>query len=204
MAEQWRSVTATRRPTRARRRPPRLRERRPRRPPQSRPGSAVAGARGVELLDRSIEACPELVWTAPSRPRAELIRRSRALRPLHQSPGKPGLQRLRVRVAHSCRRVRQRPQTIAKAGVGWRLLVGARRVCPRRPGVADCAPRLLLGACCAGPSPLLGNLAHPTFLPHLAAALYVTVSKVRLGTRTVRTNRSAAKTHRRIHTAVPM
>jgi hypothetical protein len=183
---------------------PRSRSRINGRPPQGALGRGVSPRGRVEPLDCGIEARPELVWTAPSRPRAQLIWRSRALRTLDRSPGKPGVQRARVGVAHRGRRFRQRPQTRAKAGVRWRLLVGPRRVCPRRPRVADRAPRPLLRAYGAGPTPRLGNLAHPTFLPHITAALYATVPNRCLGTRTVRTDPSAAKPHRRTHTTVLM
>ena len=165
-------------------------------------GQAVAGAGCVELLDGCIEARPELVWTAPSRSgRSSYGGRARSepsigrqARPA--SSARACASRIAAAASDNDRRRARKP---ASGGAcSWARVASAH---------AERASRTALHVCSfapARPSPLLGNLAHPTFLPHPAAALYATVPNLRLRTRIVRTNRSAAKTHRRIHTAILM
>ena len=133
-------------------------------------GQAVACAGVVEPLDGGVKARPQLLRTASPGPRAQLVRRPRALRPFDRTPGKPGLQCPRMRRAHRVGRLRQRPQTIPKAGVGRRELVRAHRARPRGLGLTDSTPGVVLRAGGAGLTSRLGNLAHPPFLPHRAAA----------------------------------
>ena len=100
-------------------------------------GQFVAGAGLVELLHCGVEARPELGAPAAAGPRSQLVGRPCPLGVSDGPPRKSRVERSGMGVAHRGRRVSERSQSIAKPRVGRRLLVGAHRGAPRRPGVGD-------------------------------------------------------------------
>ena len=129
-------------------------------------GQVVARAGLVEPLHRGVEARPELGWAAAAGPGSQFVRRTRSFGVSDGPPCQSCLERSVVGVAHRGRRVSERSQSIAKAGVGRRLLVGAHRAAPRCPRVVDRRPRVFLRTRGRCPGPLVRQLAHAAVLSH--------------------------------------
>ena len=97
----------------------------------------VARAGLVEPVHCRVEVGPEVGWAAAAGPWSLFVGWARSFGVCDGPPRQSCVERSRVSVAHRGRRVRERSQSSAKAGIGRCLLAGAQRAAPRSSGVVD-------------------------------------------------------------------